>query len=162
VIYAVNGLRFQQQADANWCWAAVSWMVADFYSQGSGPVQWQIASQLTGGQCGPARPSNPNDVCYNLINLANVLSVLGHLARPMVPQPQPFSLVQQEISGQRPICAQVALPGLTHYVVLASCADDGSIRVFDPEGWYDTSFNTFTTFNMQNPRGFCTGWYLTS
>jgi hypothetical protein len=68
--------------------------------------------------------------------------------------------VKREIIAQRPVCAEVALPGgLTHYVVLSTCADDGSIRVLDPQGWYDTTFDSFTMFNPNNPRGYCTGWY---
>ena len=160
MIYTVNGLRFQRQFEPTWCWAAVSWMVMDFYTKGAGVLQWQIASQVTGGTCGPNPPTDPNDVCYNLMDLGLALQTVGHSAGAMQPQAD-FSLVREEISGQRPLCAQMALPGLTHYVVLASCADDGSIRVFDPEGWYDTNFTALTAFNPQNPKGFCTGWYLT-
>jgi hypothetical protein len=162
MIYAINGLRFQRQADTNWCWAAVSWMVLDFYSRGQGILQCDIASRVTGGLCCPSPPPNRNDPCYNLMNLETALNSVGHSAGSMIPQPQDFTLVKNEIIAQRPICAQMALPGVNHYVALSTCADDGSIRVLDPEGWYDTDFTTFTRFDLQNPRGFCTGWFLTS
>ena len=136
-------------------------MVNDCYSGGQGILQCQIASEVTGGQCCPNPPGNPNDPCNALRNLQEALDSVGHSAGPIVAQPQSFDLVKTEIVAQRPICAQVALPGLTHYVVLSTCADDGSIRVFDPQGWYDTTFGAFTTFNPDNPRGFCTGWFLT-
>jgi hypothetical protein len=135
-------------------------MILDFYTKGQGSLQCDIASQVTGGQCCPTPPPDRTDSCYSLINLGTALATVGH-AGEISPQPQDFSLVKNEIIAQRPICAQIALPGLTHYVVIPTCADDGSLRVFDPEGWYDTTFATFTTVNHQNPRGYCTGWFLT-
>ena len=162
MIYTVKSLRFQQQQAISWCWAAVTWMVNDCYSGGGGSIlQCAIASQVTGGQCCPSPPGDPNDPCNTLRNLADALNSVGHSAGPMRPQPQRFDLVKNEIIAQRPIRAQVALPGLNHYVVLSTCADDGSILFLDPQGWYDTTFDAFTAFNPNNSRGFCTGWYLT-
>jgi hypothetical protein len=161
MIYTINNLRFQPQGATNWCWAAVTWMVNDCYTGGNSILQCAIASQITGGQCCPSPPNDPGDLCNTPRNLGASLAAVGHLAGPLLRPPQPFDLVKSEIIAQRPICAEVALPGLTHYVVLSTCADDGSIRVLDPQGWYDTTFGAFTAFNPNNPRGFCTGWYRT-
>jgi hypothetical protein len=161
MVHAIPALRFQLQADSHWCWAAVTWMILDFYTQRQCGIQCQIASQVTGGNCCLSPPVDPYDPCYNLINLNDALIAVGHSAGPMLDQPQPFTLVQSELKAQRPICAQVALPGVNHYVVLSACTDEGAIRVLDPLGWYDTDFTTFTQFNPQSPRGFSTGWFLT-
>jgi|SRR5215471_10275104 len=161
MVHAIPNLRFQAQADPNWCWAAVTWMVLDFYTQRQCGVQCQIASQITGGNCCPSPPADPNDPCFNLINLNDALMGVGHSAGPMLPQPQEFSLVVDQLSAQRPICAQVALQDVNHYVVLSACTDEGAVRVLDPLGWYDTDFTTLTQFNPSSPRGFCTGWFLT-
>jgi hypothetical protein len=161
MVHAIPALRFQQQADPHWCWAAVTWMVLDFYTQRQCGLQCQIASQVTGGNCCPSPSSGPNDPCRNLINLRDALDAVGHSAGPMLPQPQPLFLVRDELDAQHPICAQIALPGVNHYAVLSACTDEGAIRVLDPLGWYDTDFTTFTQFNPQSPRGFCTGWFLT-
>jgi hypothetical protein len=160
MVYDIPGLRFQRQANPHWCWAAVAWMVMDFYSRGQGLPQCQIAARVTGGSCCPA-PADPNDPCFNLMNLGDALAAVGHSAGAALDQPQDFSLVKDQILARQPLCAQVAMPGVNHYVVLSTCADDGGIRVFDPEGWYDTDFPTFTRFDPSNPHGYCTGWFLT-
>jgi Papain-like cysteine protease AvrRpt2 len=162
MVYDIPGLRFQQQQDPHWCWAAVSWMVMDFYSKGQGLSQCQIGSRLSGGQCCPAPSGSPTDPCSTLASLEDALTLVGHSAGPLVEPPQPFTLVTGEIMAQRPICAQMALSGVNHYVVLSACADDGGIRVLDPSaGFYNTDFNTFTRFDPTNHRGYCTGWLLT-
>lgn len=161
MVHAIPALRFQLQADPHWCWAAVTWMVLDFYTQRQCGAQCQVASQVTGGNCCPPPTTDPLNACFNLINLSDALIAVGRSAGPMLPQPQPFSLVQSELSAQHPICAQISLQDVNHVAVLSACTDEGAIRVLDPLGWYDTDFTTFTQFNPSAPHGFCTGWFRT-
>jgi hypothetical protein len=136
-------------------------MVLDYYTKGQGLLQCEIASRVTGGNCCPPPPLDSNNTCLRDANLRDVLDSIGHSAGPLIPQPQEFLFVKNEIVAQRPICAQMARPGANHYVVLSACADDETIRVLDPEGWYETEFRTFTRFDPSNQRGYCTGWFLT-
>lgn len=159
MVHAIPTLRFQLQADPHWCWAAVTWMVLDFYTQRQCGAQCEIASQVTGGHCCPSPSANPDDPCLNLINLADSLLAVGHANGPLLQAPQAFFLVVAELSAQRPLCAQISLHDVNHYAVLSACTDEGAIRVLDPLGWYDTDFRTF--LNPQAPRGFCTGWFRT-
>src|SRR5258708_599618 len=142
MVYEIPGLRFQAQANPFWCWAAVAWMVQDYYAKGQGSAECDIATTVTGGNCcPPPRLDDPTNPCLRAADLVAALGTIGHAASPLVEQPQSFLFVMNEIIGRRPLCAQMAREGGNHYVVLAGCADDQSLRVFDPEGWYDTDFD---------------------
>jgi hypothetical protein len=163
MIYDITGLRFQPQLNAYWCWAAVTWMVQDFYANGQGRSQCGIASLVTGGTCcPPPRLDDLSNPCLRGADLQTALIAVGHSGGPMIAQPQSFAFVQQEIAGQRPLCAQMTRLSGRHYVVLAACADDQSLRVLDPEGWYDTNFKTFTLADVSSQRGCCSAWFTTT
>lgn len=163
MVYTIPDLRHQMQATPYWCWAAVTWMVLDYYTKGRGMSQCDIASQVTGGTCCPPPPlddlSNP---CLRGADLQTALAAVGHSRGPMIEQPQSFAFVQQEIAGQRPLCAQMTRRNGRHYVVLSACADDESLRVLDPEGWYDTDFKTFTEAEVSSSQGCCSAWFTTT
>jgi hypothetical protein len=162
MVYDITGLRFQPQVNPYWCWAAVTWMVLDFYAKGQGRSQCDIAALVTGGNCCP--PPSLDDLgnpCLRGADLQISLAAVGHSGGRLIAQPQSFSFVRQEIAGRRPLCAQMARRTGDHYVVLSACADDQSLRVLDPEGWYETDFDTFTLAGLSSPRGCCSGWFTT-
>ena len=160
MIYDIPGIRFQMQATPIWCWAAVSWMVLDYYTHGAGALQCAIASRVTGGNCCPASSFSAGDACNSGVHLEDALATIGHFGGTLA-QPQPFEVIKNEILVRRPICAQIALAGVNHCAVISTCSDDQAVRVLDPLGWYDTDFASFTRFNPSNPRGFYTAWFLT-
>ncbi len=166
MVYEIPGIRFQPQATPYWCWAAVAWMVLDCYTKGNGKLQCEIAGELTNTSCCPPPDGTAADPSLQPESLQKALAAVGHYGSgPIAPQPQDpqdFLRIKTEIIAQRPICAEMAVPGGNHFVVISACADDQSLRVLDPLGWYDTDFDTFTTLDQLSEHGYCTAWYLTS
>jgi len=130
---SLQGFAVSTQLQSEWCWAAVSSSVANFY----GPTQWT--------QCGVASaelaPLNccggdASDGCNKPWYLDRALTRVGHFDR-ISASSAPFTGVQAEIGGNRPLGCRIAWAGGgAHFVALGGwlIAADGSsyVNVCDP------------------------------
>jgi hypothetical protein len=137
-------LRFsmQQQRQANWCWAAVSSSVDEYYKVGSTLTQCQIANSHTGQTncCSAAGSSAP---CNAYGYLDQTLGIVGHFDR--MTQPSTFDEVEKEMVAGRPLGIRVAWSGGgAHFIAATGTEDDGSVWVSDP-GSGTTSLVPFNT-----------------
>ena len=129
----LQGFAVSQQLESEWCWAAVSSSVANFY----GPTQWT--------QCGVASAelaplnccgSDGAGACNQPWYLDRALTRVGHFDH-ISASSSPFAGVQVEIGGRRPLGCRIAWAGGgAHFVALGGwlIAADGSlyVNVCDP------------------------------
>lgn len=132
---SLQGFTVSHQLQPEWCWAAVSSSIANFY----GPTQWTqcgVASSFLKIDCCGGDASGP---CNQPEPLDDPLNLVGHYGR-RDDQPEPFTVVQAEINGRRPLACRIVWANsggnLAHFVALGgwSVAADGStyVNVCDP------------------------------
>jgi hypothetical protein len=130
---SLNGFAVQQQEQTEWCWAAVSASVAVYF----GPTLWTQCRVATAelsplNCCGGDAGNGCNQPWY----LDAALSRVGHFSR-IDAASLPFSGVQTEISGGRPLGCRIAWSGGgAHFIALGGwlIGADGTqyVRVHDP------------------------------
>lgn len=108
--------RVEKQLKDNWCWAAVSSSIANFYDGDSGWTQCRIANAHLGKTvcCGSAAISAE---CDEPSRLHEALGVIGIFVRMDRSPPEgsgpglPFTAIQQEINANRIIATRVGWHG---------------------------------------------------
>jgi hypothetical protein len=131
---SLPGFSVQLQLQTQWCWAAVSASVADFFGSNLWP-QCQVAAAEFAplNCCGADGPLGCNNPWY----LDKALTRVGHFDRRTTPN-APFSSVQSEINGGRPLGCRIAWSGNTggHFMAIGGwlVASDGTqfVDVYDP------------------------------
>ncbi len=112
----------QEQLGINWCWAAVSQGVAEFYGIGSW-TQCEIASRTLPGSrnCCTATPrGGPCDETYYL---HEALTTVGHLGGPPT-GPLSATEIQAQLQQNRPIGVRIRWQsGRGHFIVLTGYLD---------------------------------------
>jgi hypothetical protein len=145
---ALAGFSMEIQQHDNWCWAAVSVSVANFY----GTTNWSqcdlAAKELNLDCCGADGPVQGNGGCNRDWHLDTPLSRVGHFDR-MSSSSAAFALVCGEINLHRTLCARVAWNGGgAHYVALGGWSIDATgtefVDVYDP--YYDFSQIPYSKF----------------
>lgn len=155
----------QTQQQTNWCWAAVSTSVANYFnSPGPSGGPWQqcevVNAEVAQNTCcsDGATPSCNTDGYLDL-----ALTRVGHLAAPPTAGASPFAYVQQEIGHLRPVGVRIGWIGRGgHFVALSGFDDSNGTQFLDVEDpWYGPStyvYNAFATA-YQNGAGTWTHTY---
>jgi hypothetical protein len=129
----LNNFVVQDQEQTNWCWAAISASIAEFFGS-SFWTQCKIASEELGVDC--SRASNKN-TCNRQWSLDAPLRLVGHLDQ-MVERSCNLAEVIEEINAGRPLCCRIAYrrSGGGHFVAIGgwSNTSDGKsyLQVHDP------------------------------
>jgi hypothetical protein len=142
---SLTGFVVQTQEEAQWCWAAVSTSVAIFF----GSKKWTQCRVASGeldplNCCGVDRSTGCNIPWY----LDTALTRVGHFDR-IDASSAPFSDVQTEVNGKRPLGCRIAWAGgSAHFVAIGgwSTAADGTeyVDVYDP--YYGFTQKTYGDF----------------
>jgi hypothetical protein len=109
-IWWLNEILFdmQRQQQTNWCWAATSTSVAQFYNPNSGWTQCLAANGETGrSDCCGAGASGPCNV-YGFLDTA--LTRVGRLDR-WTGSVATVAQIENEVTFARPLCLRVAWSG---------------------------------------------------
>lgn len=137
---ALPNFRMEQQRETNWCWAAVSASVNDFYRGNPVWSQCAIAASCLGRAC--CFSPEPCDTRYTL---EHPLSVVGHLAGHGY-GPLTFPEVAGEIDRGAVVCCHIAIDGGGgHFVAIVGYDPvTRDVLVKDPARGDDTlPFDTF-------------------
>jgi hypothetical protein len=120
----------QQQQQSNWCWAAVSASVSQFYEQNSAWTQCAVANtQLGRSDCCGTGASGPCNV-YGYLDKG--LQEVGHLDH-WQGGTTPFATLSNEIMAARPLGIRVAWSGGGAHFIAAVGADNSDlVLVADP------------------------------
>jgi hypothetical protein len=98
----------QPQQQTNWCWAAVSTSVAEFYHPSSGWTQCSVAgAELARTDCCGAGASGPCNVPWYLDKALTRVGRLDHWVGGSVA----VAAVETEVTFARPLCLRVAWSG---------------------------------------------------
>jgi len=139
----------QQQQETQWCWAAVSASVADFYGNASGWTQCSIATaELSLPCCFQPLPAGAN-VPWWLEKALTRVARLASWRRSTVA----FVDIQQEIQASRPLCCRILWVnsgGAAHFVTISGWSVDASgvewLDIEDPDsGSVNTPRKKFET-----------------
>lgn len=129
----VLDVNVPQQAQDNWCWAAVSVGIRRAYERAA-TLQCDVARRVLGRVCCPA---GTNGGCNVQRTLAPAL--LPYLEGPVLADDasRTFEFVKQQIDRGRPIAVRIAWSeaGSGHFVVISGYLDDGDVQdvfVCDP------------------------------
>lgn len=114
---------WQQQQQSNWCWAACTSMVCQFYIPTMFPSQCSVAtitintgrSQTSIDCCDPTVASTTGNSTWGILP---PLALTGHFAS-MVWASMNFGALLGELSAGRPVCVQIAWrSGGGHFIVI--------------------------------------------
>lgn len=140
----------QHQQQTNWCWAAVSTSIANFFgTSGPGGGAWfqcDVANGELGqtGCCGNGGTPACNQDWY--LDLA--LKRVSHLAGPATSGPASFSYIMNEIDARRPVGVRIGWnDGGGHFVALTGYDETNGAQELDIEDpWYGPSTYDYGTF----------------
>lgn len=130
---SLSGFSMQMQQQDNWCWAAVSTSVAEFFGSTAWTQCTIAAAELGLDCCGGDAAAGCNIPWY----LDRVLSRVGYFDR-MISSNSPFSAVVTEVAAGRPLCCRIAWANSTtaHFMTLAGWSTDENgteyVEVDDP------------------------------
>lgn len=129
-------LTIQMQVHSDWCWAAVTASISQFYRANSRWTQCSIADAALGRQdcCGTGGP-DPN-MCNRPFYLETALDVTGHLLK-VEPHDLTITEVQAELSNGRPLCCRIEWSDRTgHFLSIIDCffgqSGDVYLSIADP------------------------------
>jgi hypothetical protein len=156
-------LVMQIQEKSQWCWAAVSSSIKDFYGTGA-MTQCAIAGAELGLACCPTNSAAPG--CNTPWYLDRALRRVGHLDR-MTFASESFTTVQLEVNGGRPLCARIAWAGSgAHFMGLGGWSIDQSgtqyVDVHDPFYGFTTATNASFVSSYRTPGDTWTHSYFTA
>ncbi|WP_237479462.1 papain-like cysteine protease family protein [Lichenibacterium dinghuense] len=129
-------LTMQTQLQSDWCWAAVTASVSQFYRPNSGWTQCSVAdAALVRQDCCGAGGSDPNK-CNKPFYLEVALDVTSHLLR-IEPRHLSVTEVQNELSNGRPLCCRIEWVDRTgHFLSIIDCfvgqSGDTYLSIADP------------------------------
>jgi hypothetical protein len=148
----VNQLAFamQSQLQSNWCWAAVSASVAQFFGSASpSGAAWQQCS-VANAELGQTTccTNGTTSACNQDWKLDLALTRVGHLAGPVVVGPVAFTDVEGEVDGGRPVGVRIGwYGGGGHFVVISGYDDTNGGQQIDIEDpYYGPSTYDYNTF----------------
>jgi len=121
----------EPQALSNWCWAAVTSSVENFYQEAYAASQCEVATRCLPWPCCPPGPdtgTNPLNVTYNLQTALN-----QNANPPAIGGQISYSDLQAEISLGRPICFVVHWDaGGAHVLLAVGWSGSGDVWIDDP------------------------------
>lgn len=150
----------QQQEQDNWCWAAVTVTVFDFYRQGAGSPQCEVANlELSRPDCCPRNPQ-----CNQLATLDRPLRRNRNF-RNLQASRASFPVVTTEITNGRPLCCRVVwFGGASHFLIVHGFANhpSGMKTIEIADTFFGPSTQNFDTFPADYQlRGTWTHTYFT-
>ena len=134
----------QIQTQSNWCWAATSTSIAQYYDPATTWTQCTVANgELSRNDCCGGGASGP---CNQANTLDTALSRVGHLDH-MVSGTVGRDDIKNEIVAGRPVCARTAWSGGgAHFVAIAGFIEGDLIEVHDPiSGVSNVDYDVFVT-----------------
>ena len=138
----------QAQLQSNWCWAATSSSVSQYYAAGSPWSQCKVAdATLTRIDCCSA--GGASGPCNVTGYLDRALTTTGNLAKPIVNSTELFSTVQTEVNADRPLGCRIGwFSNGGHFVAVfgwqRSLTNVDYVDVADPI--YGNSHVTYSSF----------------
>lgn len=140
----------QVQQQSQWCWAATSASIDDYYGPAGTKSQCAIATGVLGGSCCTA-PGSP--ACNQPYYLDVALSWVGHLAQPCIGTaidlvaggPGPASL-ETEINGGRPVGCHISWSGGGGHFNVIYGYDTGTQDVDVADPYYSTHTLPYAAF----------------
>lgn len=142
----------QSQQQTNWCWAAVSVSVANYFNtpgpQGGSWQQCDVANAEFGQTT--CCQDGSTSLCNRDWYLDRALTRVNHLAGPPQTGPGLYSYIQQEIDANRPVPVRIGWYGDGgHFLALSGYDDTNGNQIVDVEDpWYGPStydYNAFCT-----------------
>jgi hypothetical protein len=133
-----------QRPQANWCWAAVSASISDYFGAPAGPSggPWQKCevAQAVLGKANCCQNPTPES-CDLDSDLTVGLAQVGHSAGDAVHGLPPglFAYVKQEIDAKRPVVLRIgwyANPENGHFICLSGYDDSSGSQLVDVEDPY--------------------------
>lgn len=124
----LSSFHMQTQLETNWCWAAVSASINQFY-QGTIPwSQCQVAAACLGLSC--CQYAEP---CDSQFTLEHPLAVVGHLERH-APGSLEFHQIMDAVDRDAVVCCHISwYGGGGHFVAIVGYdADNGDVLIQDP------------------------------
>jgi hypothetical protein len=134
----------QRQLQSNWCWAATSLSVAQYFNSSTGWTQCSIADgELGRNDCCGTGASGP---CNQPHTLDTALNRVGHLDH-MINGTTTRQVINDHIRAGRPICARTAWSGGgAHFVAITGFVAGDLIEIDDPiSGVSEVDYDTFVT-----------------
>ena len=134
----------QRQTQTNWCWAATSVSVAQYYNPATTWTQCTVANGEWGrSDCCGTGASGP---CNQPNVLDSPLRRVGNFSR-MTSGTTDRGTIQSEIRAGRPLCARTAWSGGgAHFVAITGFAANDIIEIDDPIfGVSDVDYDVFVS-----------------
>ncbi len=135
----------QSQLLGNWCWAAVTASIREWYEEENAKAQCAVASEFLARNCCPPGiddVSNPNNRRYS------IATALGlNMARPALDRPLRPEEIPEVVASNRPACCVIRWSnGQLHFVLLTGYIEGiGDVIVRDPLlGLFVGSYRRFT------------------
>jgi hypothetical protein len=133
-------INMDPQLEPNWCWAAVTAAVKNFFSGGPTLQQCQVATPVLTRE----HPTDAFDCCANPDQcdipafLQDALAVSGNLSGPPLSGHLVFESVKDELDAGRPIGVRIQWPnGGGHFIVIDGYREftEGAplVHVADPQ-----------------------------
>lgn len=133
----------QQQSETNWCWAASSTSVSEYYKPASTWTQCKVADTALGQTscCQNGSSASCNIPWY----LGKALGIVGHDGG-YDPKPEPLTTVRTEVDADRPLGFRVAWnQGGAHFGILVGYDTVAqTVEVRDP--WWGNSTLPYNVF----------------
>jgi papain like cysteine protease AvrRpt2 len=130
---ALPTFPIQQQQMSQWCWAACTSSVSDFY--GDSPVLTQAALEAAINNKPSCAYGPLTSFCNDTGDLADSLAYVNHFVPPVAGVLSPGQVLS-EITVGRPVCCQMYIPGVGgHTVVIVDAQQQGTqvtLMVADP------------------------------
>jgi hypothetical protein len=130
--------RIQKQEELNWCWAAVSASVAQYYEDS----KWQRQCSVVNAALAAIR--GVSDCCTDGAtlpcnipwDLRKALLAIGHLDS-LTNGPLSFAGIAAQVQNKRPLACRILSPGpAAHFVAVIGCAETPSgeqwVTIADP------------------------------
>lgn len=146
----MNKLNFtiQPQEQTEWCWAAVTASIANFFAGNSNMKQCALVNNATlRSDCCDEGDSDP---CNQPFALDTALRRLSLLQKTQRGQPG-FKAVADEIAAGRPLAVRILWSeGGGHAIVVYGVTDDRRLHIADPENANDDILVPFDGFTYKD------------
>lgn len=134
----------QSQEQSEWCWAALSASIVNFYAGNDSLKQCEVVKKVLGRST--CCEDGSSDLCNQQFDIDSALRRLGHLARAQGNQPD-FRIVDAEIKAGRPVGVRILWSdGGGHAIVVYGVTDDRQVIIADPASANDEAIVPFDGF----------------
>lgn len=157
----ILSFEMEEQTEDNWCWAATTKAVSDFYTPESPISQCTVAGRVKGVDCCRNSSGSPcNEYDFLSDALRKTQNFENFLNRQLL-----WKDIKDQIALRKIVCAYIQWDNSTagHYVALYGVAGIGRgtkmVFVRDPDG--EDKLMTYARFKTYERQGQWLGSYLT-